>query len=916
MHRCTSDRRRRRPARSGAAATRLALPVQALPVFALPVFALIWPLLLNAAPTCSAQTTGPPLAGVPSTDARQEPDGSAGDTAYSRSSHGLTFDRPAAAWKLIDSVDAAGNLTIVMRPPRATMLGPATADLQISVKVSSLPDGTRLDTVLADAEAKIKAQPTYVQRSTANLKISDTAAVSVLVDLPVLADRFRLREAYVIRGGFLYTFSVHAPLAMFEKLDTRFKSVLASVVLADVAAPTGSERDLRLLAARCGSEVDWAGGWDEAAARSRAEKKLILIGAQIYRGFDIPDQIATRSMMDPDIIALVRHRFVPMRLLPGMKTPLSDHDTYGLSGSTFGTALLLVTPDGDVVSECFATQRDAVRDFLYHGASAHAGYPGPGTPPDSQDPLDVAAWHLERGDLERAERLLAEHDTARAFLLRADLARRRRDGPRALADLDRAARLLESDNDSPGETDRLSGLSQRLILDRACLLLRMSRFSDGKSTLEAFLATDPPTPLAAEATYRLGEAHLRTQGTVAAMAVWQDLVSIYPESRWAWKAAAMLLGPALSIGIGDRVEWPSEDVLRTTRNEAFSRLPVSRSAQARREARSYLLDAQREDGSWICPIEVGSFTDLFPNRLTQAITAICAHSLLDFRNDKRDAIAVRLGFEHLERSLRVELPDLPQYMDYTVWTDYAALRFFAACLRTGVVERARAVSLIEERLADLERRQNRGGGWTYYVTGSLEPNSTAPQLNLSMSFVTAAVLVALHEVREAGVEPKPAMVAAALRSLESMENRNGTFEYMVDHGTPRGDMATAPAGAAGRAPLCALALHRWGKADIDRIQTALVAFVEHRHTYSREKGKALMHAGIDGQGSHYLMFDYAFAAEAAALLPAASRARFREALLDQVLDARTADGSYLDNPMIGPHYATAMALLAFAQLAD
>ena len=75
-----------------------------------------------------------------------------------------------------------------------------------------------------------------------------------------------------------------------------------------------------------------------------------------------------------------------------------------------------------------------------------------------------------------------------------------------------------------------------------------------------------------------------------------------------------------------------------------------------------------------------------------------------------------------------------------------------------------------------------------------------------------------------------------------------------------------------------------------------------------------MHTGSGGQGSHYLMFDYATAAAAVADLPPNERAAFRPALLEEILACRLVDGSFLDNPMLGRPYGAAMALTAFERL--
>jgi hypothetical protein len=75
-----------------------------------------------------------------------------------------------------------------------------------------------------------------------------------------------------------------------------------------------------------------------------------------------------------------------------------------------------------------------------------------------------------------------------------------------------------------------------------------------------------------------------------------------------------------------------------------------------------------------------------------------------------------------------------------------------------------------------------------------------------------------------------------------------------------------------------------------------------------------MHTGADAQGSHYLLYDWATAAEAAAELPPAEAARTQRVVLDQLLLCRTDDGAFLDNPILGRDLGAALALRAFSFL--
>jgi hypothetical protein len=141
------------------------------------------------------------------------------------------------------------------------------------------------------------------------------------------------------------------------------------------------------------------------------------------------------------------------------------------------------------------------------------------------------------------------------------------------------------------------------------------------------------------------------------------------------------------------------------------------------------------------------------------------------------------------------------------------------------------------------------------------------------------------------------------------------FAYMLWSYQERAP-AEDPAGAAGRGPLCELALLRAGRSGEDRLRAALARFFEHSATLAKEAGKALMHCGAAGQGCHYVLYDYATAARAIAALPAAERRPQRARLLALLDATRRADGAFFDTPILGPACGTALALLALAELGE
>jgi hypothetical protein len=294
--------------------------------------------------------------------------------------------------------------------------------------------------------------------------------------------------------------------------------------------------------------------------------------------------------------------------------------------------------------------------------------------------------------------------------------------------------------------------------------------------------------------------------------------------------------------------------------------------------------------------------------------ALCARALLPFHEKPKVEQAVRNAISFLRESRRKteEKGDPFSVMDYTVWSKPSLILFLADAIETGMVDPEDWEPTMRALVMELRSKQKSGGGWSYYQGGEI--GRLDPNLDVSFSFVTAFVLVALRRAEEVGVKIPDEMKEEAISCLERMRNKDSSFEYTLVHANEKAARVPLPAGSAGRGPLCAFALKLWGRATTDDICSALDRFLEHRHTYRKEHGKTLMHCGLEGQGSHYLMFDYAFAAAACAELEGEECGRYQGVILNQILEARTSEGSYLDNPILGDHYGTGMALWAFSKL--
>ncbi len=699
--------------------------------------------------------------------------------------------------------------------------------------------------------------------------------------------------AYVAANGLSYTLQSAAPRDEFERQRRAFDRVWAGFELRTPAPETAGLGRLESLAARCGSEIGWASSWKDAADRARRERKPVLVSARVYPGFQLSDDLMSGPYMDPDIVELVNERFVALRYTPGMDAPFVAPKVYGLSGTTFGTAVLLVAPDGKVLREHWVP----TWDFL--ATAARELSPGP-VPQRGTGRAEQARAHLRRGDLEAARQVLASATTPEELLVRADIARRARDGATALADL----ALARAADPATAGTDAIDLLE-------ASVLLRVGRAGEAERLLVRLAGADGP--LRPEALWRLGHVRRVIAGAEAAAAVWNELIDAAPESRWAWQAAATLTSTAWTMGVSGRVEWPTPEALAAFVLAPSEPLAPAKAARAAREALRWLLDRQLDEGSWASPRAVSRQPGLPPDDIALATSAICATALLPHREDPAVRTALARAIACIERdyaSMRAGAPEI-FFMDYGVWSRAALLTLFSGARTAGLMEEDRFAPLARVLIEEMGSKQRRGGGWSYYMKRDLGATASDEQ---SISFVTGAAVHALLDARAAGAEVPERMLKAALDCLERMRNADGSFEYMQAPEATAAARRGVDPGAAGRNPACAAALHRGGRGGSDLVRAALEVYAEHKSGLTRELGKALMHTGPSGQGSHYVLFDLAGVAGAIGQLPRADRARHRTILLEELLLARTADGGFLDNPLLGTACGTAFALIAFDRL--
>ncbi|MCI0588746.1 MAG: tetratricopeptide repeat protein [Planctomycetes bacterium] len=813
--------------------------------------------------------------------------GEKADDAFESPSHGFRVERPGRDWRL-DATPKPSSGVLVVR-----FVHEGRPDMRASVRAAPLAEETRAETLrdraLADLEER--AQRSSLRRESSRL--AGREAPGLRAEVLVEGTLTRVEQRFLVEQGFAYTIEVRGARDGFGRHERDLERFRRSFRLLPASGAVREEARLAALASRCGSGIEWAEDWEAASARAKSEGRLVLVYTRFQPGFAISDDVLAGAFMDEDVRGLMEERYVPLRLRPEMEAPFRSPKAYGMSASTFGVAILLVTPAGEVVREGCLLTAEAVHDLLVEGLAF-----APRSPPREEagkDTLRRAERLLRRGEYAAAPEVIAAVPGADGHRLRADLLRRLRRGEEALSAIEAA---------------RAAGPAPDLRLDEGVILLRLGRFEGASAAIQRFLGENPGASRTPEALYWSGALALQRAGADAAREVWKTLFESHAESPWAWRAAAALQSTGISLGLRPSLLWPTAEVLDAVRTHDRGPLDVAEARRAEAEAVAFLLASQHQDGGFVCPAESGRSAEVGAGDFTRAITAICARALLAHRErpGAAEAVGRALAFLRKDREREKAAGDRVHFMDYSPWSRAYRLWLLADGVEARLVERDDPFP--RELVRELEEKRKTTGGWSYYVTGNLGEGGEGRAD--SISFLTAAVVLSLLRAREVGLPVPSEATKPALDALERALAGGAAFDYWI---RPTPARATSLPGAAGRAPLCALALHRGGRAGLDLVRDGVEAFLGHREGLAKERGKSLMHAGPDAQGTHYVSFDYAMAAAAIRSLPEPERRRPRRLLLELLLRGRCADGGFQEFPTLGRSCGTAMALLAFHDLA-
>ncbi len=330
---------------------------------------------------------------------------------------------------------------------------------------------------------------------------------------------------------------------------------------------------------------------------------------------------------------------------------------------------------------------------------------------------------------------------------------------------------------------------------------------------------------------------------------------------------------------------------------------------------AFLVSHQNKDGSWGSPsltgvaiiAGIGSH-----HAFGVAVTSLSVSALIELDDESE---AVRRAIERGESYLLKELPLVRRddsMLIYNVWAHGYGIQALCRMYRRLPDEGRREAirDQIRHQFDRLARYESVEGGWGYYDfgAGTQRPDSS------STSFVNAAVLVALHEAREIGVEPPPRLVRRAVEATESQ--RKPDFSYL--YGTYLRQRPTMginrPGGSLGRSQACNLALRLWGDPKVTDgvIREWLDRLIVRNGWLDMGRKKPIPHESFFMVAGYFYYFGHYYAAREIELLPEADRPFYRDHLARILMNVQEPDGSWWDYPLYEYHrpYGTAFALMS------
>lgn len=336
---------------------------------------------------------------------------------------------------------------------------------------------------------------------------------------------------------------------------------------------------------------------------------------------------------------------------------------------------------------------------------------------------------------------------------------------------------------------------------------------------------------------------------------------------------------------------------------------------------AFLLDHQNPDGSWGSARRTKGLNIYAPvpgahQGFRAAVTSLCISALCEaerFAGRKDERITAALDkaeawlFENLPHVRRANVDAL-----YNVWAhgySLTALVYLAERKPDDSAHLAKIKENIAQQLDLLGRYETVDGGWGYYDfnVGAKQPTCD------STSFVSGAILVAMHDVKRLGIDPPERLVKRAVESIQRQRRPDFAYLYGEQFKFNTGVAINHPGGSLGRSQCCNIALRRWGDDKVtDEVMEAWLDRLFARNGWlSIGRKRPVPHESWFLVAGYFYYFGHYYGALCIEALPEDKRGEFQSHMAHTLIDLQEKDGSWWDYPFYDYHqpYGTAFALM-------
>lgn len=333
----------------------------------------------------------------------------------------------------------------------------------------------------------------------------------------------------------------------------------------------------------------------------------------------------------------------------------------------------------------------------------------------------------------------------------------------------------------------------------------------------------------------------------------------------------------------------------------------------------FLLQRQNPSGSW-GRIRTKGYTVTMPvpmgfDATRAATTAMALNALVDSGDTRPE---VKQAIQRGEAWLLENLPKIricSYEVMYNNWTHAYGISSLVALLKYGPrdpqrEEKIRAV--INGQIERLHRNQHFDGGWGYYNfaarVGGIGKTGDTP------SFMTGAILVALHDAKQAGFAIPENMPQWALAALKEQRRPDFAYTYTYPARIAGLSILSHPAGSLARSQACNLACKMWGDKEVtDGVMVAwLDRLIARNEWLSMARKTHQPHEGHWAIAGYFYYYAHYYAAREIEYIPESERPRIKAHLAKILMSHQESSGSWFDFAMYDFHedYGTSYALMS------